>query len=511
MLNEPTISSELESVFGDLENSLDGIFVLDINNHTLIYVNKTFADLIGFSKESLININFLDLIHPHDKKKFLKFITKINKLNMRQKYFSLKVLNSLKNTIDVEIVGTLFGSRKKKSHFFGIMRDITKTKRLETAFIKREIDFKDISESINDAICIIKTNGKFIYVSPRLPVILGGKTIGDDFYKLIHPDDLSYVVKKLKNSIKNKNLIYLESIQFRATHSKLGYIWLEANTRKYFENNEILIGFLIVLRDIHERKLLEEELKRYHRELEEKNRALREADELKSNFLSNSAHELLTPLISIKGFTELFLKYNKLTEDQINDILTIQRNTERLIFLVNNILDVSELESDKVIIKKDRFDIKKLVLECLDEVKFKLEDRKQKINLELPENEVMVVADNKRIRQLLINLMDNAIKFTQYNGNIGICLREEDDKVHFCIKDTGIGLTSNEINKLFRRFGKVYSTDCNFKVDSSGTGLGLFICKRIVEKHNGKIWAFSDGKNRGAEFHFLINKFLPQL
>ena len=80
MLNEPTISSELESVFGDLENSLDGIFVLDINNHTLIYVNKTFADLIGFSKESLININFLDLIHPHDKKKFLKFITNQVKL-----------------------------------------------------------------------------------------------------------------------------------------------------------------------------------------------------------------------------------------------------------------------------------------------------------------------------------------------------------------------------------------------------------------------------------------------
>ncbi|MHA1269133.1 MAG: PAS domain-containing sensor histidine kinase [Candidatus Helarchaeota archaeon] len=502
------VEQEFDNILEYMESSLDGIFIIDTKKFMFIYANNTFIETIGIRSDELYKLSFLEIIHLVDRNKFLKYITKLKKIHIRQKYFIIKLLKKLKESIEVELVGTLCKQNNNNTFLLGIIREISKTKRLERVFSEPEIDFKDISESIKDAICIIKFNGKFRYVSPRLPDLLGGMQISSDFFDLIHPEDIDYIRNLLNNSIKDDNVIYLKSMEFRALHKDFQYIWLEATTRKYFEETTKLSGFIVVLRDINERKKLEKKLEKYHLELEEKNKKLMELDKLKSDFLSNASHELRTPLVSIKGFTELLLKGKSgdLNPQQLQDLKIIQRNTERIIHLVDDLLDVSKLESNRLIMNKCECNLTKIITESINELQYHINTRKHNIILNLPKDEIVILADNDKIHQVIINLLDNAIKYTPVKGEIQIFLDENPNAVHFYIKDNGIGMTEDEINKIFKRFGKIYMPDRIDIVNPSGTGLGLFICKGIIEKHNGKIWAYSKGRNKGSEFHFIIPK-----
>ncbi|MHA1231667.1 MAG: PAS domain-containing sensor histidine kinase [Candidatus Helarchaeota archaeon] len=489
-----------------MDNAIDGIILFDLKSYNILFVNNTFCNILKVDKSKLEGISFLELVPDSEKKRFFNYITKLNKLYVREKNFTLKLLKYFKEPIEVELIGTFSKYDRHHSIFLGIVRDLSRTAKLENVFTAPTINFKEISESINDAICIIRINGRFIYASPRLPAILGNMEITSDFYDLIHPEDLGYIKDYLTKAAKDKKVVYLDPIEFRIIHKFSEYIWVEASIRKYLDKSNRLLGFIIVLREINERKKLEQELKNYHSELEKKNKELMELDEIKSEFLSNASHELRTPLVSIKGFTELLLNGSsgKLTKQQIEDLSIILRNTERIINLVDDLLDVSKLESGMFIINKKDFDIVELVYECVHELHHQIEAREHNIELHLPDHEIIVHADRNRIHQLITNLLDNAIKYTPKKGVIEIYLRKDDEKIHFFIKDNGIGLKQDEIKKIFKRFGKIYMPDEVDFVDARGTGLGLVICKGIVEKHNGKIWATSEGRNKGSEFHFII-------
>ena len=491
-----------------IENSIDGILLVDLIKYNIIYSNSTFSKIVGIKNNKLNNSNFLNLIHPPDKKKFLNYIIKLNKINIRQKHFSIRILKSFKFPIEIELIGTLGVLHKKRNILIAIIRDISQSKRLENAFIQSTVNFKDISEGIDDAICILNLNGKFKYVSPRLPMILGGTDIPNDFFDLIHPEDINYIHEKINEGTKDKNKIQLDSIEFRILYNDSDYIWIEASIRKYFEGSNKFSGFLLVLRDIHDRKILEKRLEKSRLEIQEKNIELMDLNKIKSDFLSNASHELRTPLVSIKGFTEILIKEKSgnINKQQLQDLKVILRNTNRIIHLVNDLLDVSKLEVDKLILNKNTFNLIQLIKECIEELNFQIESRSHNILFDFPKDQIIITADNDRIHQLLINLLDNAIKYTPLNGKIKIHLSSDEKEIHFYIKDSGIGLTKNELGRIFKRFGKIYMDDRVDSIDYRGTGLGLVICKGIIEKHGGKIWALSEGKNKGSEFHFIIPK-----
>ncbi|MBD3230815.1 MAG: PAS domain S-box protein [Candidatus Lokiarchaeota archaeon] len=483
-----------------IENIIDGTFIVELKNHKSIYVNEEFAKIIGISKHRLSEIDFLTLIHPQYKKTFLNYITKLDKIKVRHKNIRIKLLKNFKFPIDCEISGNLIELKKQKL-VFGIVRDVSETNRLERVFEKQKINFKEILETINDAVCIINTNGKFEYISPRLPIILEGREISDNFFDLIYPDDIKKIKQKCQESLENHDLIYLDSFEFRAVKENQDTIWLEANTRKYYKNSNKPTGFLVVLRDISQRKEMEERLKKYHQEL-------LELDKLKSEFLTNASHELRTPLVSINGFTDILLsgKSGELSSQQYEDLKIIRRNTDRIISLVDDLLDVSKIETGKLMINKRKFNIIELIKNCLTELHYQIEERNHNIITKFPDEELIVYADDHRIHQLIINLLDNAIKYTPPFGKIEISLNSEEEKVNVCVKDNGIGLTDEERQRIFKRFGKIYLLDNVDTVDSRGTGLGLVICKGIIKKHDGEIWVTSEGKNKGSEFHFTIPK-----
>ncbi len=247
------------------------------------------------------------------------------------------------------------------------------------------------------------------------------------------------------------------------------------------------------------------------KQLEKANEELKFRDQLKDEFINVAAHELKTPLQPILGLCELLRdrKTDIVKDEEILDVII--RNSKRLMKLAEDILNVARIESGSFFLKKERFDIGELISEIMNDIEEKIVENKKNIKLffELQNgnnnNKIIVEADKNRLSQVLSNLLNNAIKFTD-EGSITVIvgtkkITNNSNKVIVSIKDTGTGIDSEILPKLFTKFTTKSAI-------AGGTGLGLFISKSIVEMHGGRIWAFNnDEKNkdeRGSTFTFSL-------
>jgi signal transduction histidine kinase len=255
-------------------------------------------------------------------------------------------------------------------------------------------------------------------------------------------------------------------------------------------------GFFTVCRDITELKRAEEVLREQYTKL-------KEIDEMKSRFISVATHELRTPLVSIKGYTELIRGgYAGEVPKEIGEMLEIvARNADRLAALTNDLLDQQRLESGRFQISPELFDLREVIKQTIQEVRPQISQKKQTLRVKIPEKPLPVKADRIRIAQVLINLLNNASKFTPERGDISLSLRDVGKFVETRVADTGIGISPDDIQKLFKPF-----PDIRRPVHYPSTGLGLSICKGIVELHGGRIWAESAGKDMGSTFTFTLPK-----
>ncbi len=237
-------------------------------------------------------------------------------------------------------------------------------------------------------------------------------------------------------------------------------------------------------------------------ELQKRAAELQELDRLKSSFLANMSHELRTPLNSILGFSDVMLEGidGPLTEYMENDLRLIQKNGQHLLSLINDVLDMAKIESGRMNLHPERFKVHDM-LENVISITSTLANAK---NLALyidpdSEKELEIVADNTRLNQVMINLVNNAIKFTE-TGQISLHARALDsDKILITVTDTGIGIPADHLEKIFQEFSQV-DTSTTRKV--GGTGLGLPISRRLVEMHGGRLWAESAGiPGQGSTFY----------
>ena len=228
---------------------------------------------------------------------------------------------------------------------------------------------------------------------------------------------------------------------------------------------------------------------------------LRELDRLKSSFLANMSHELRTPLNSILGFTDVMLEGldGQLTDYMDNDLRLIQKNGQHLLHLINDVLDMAKIESGKMNLNPEKFKIH----DVLDEVTSITSTLASEKNLSLfiqedSDQEVEIFADNTRLRQVMINLVNNSIKFTE-NGKIVLKATSLDgSRILITVKDTGIGIPPEQLEAVFQEFSQV---DTSTTRKAGGTGLGLPISRRLVEMHGGRLWAESTGiSGEGSTF-----------
>nr|WP_290665380.1 ATP-binding protein [Ardenticatena sp.] len=243
-----------------------------------------------------------------------------------------------------------------------------------------------------------------------------------------------------------------------------------------------------------------ENARAYERQRETAER-LRELDQLKSQFLANMSHELRTPLNSIIGFSRVILKGidGPINELQRKDLETIYNSGQHLLSLINDILDISKIEAGKMRLDFDKVDLYQVFDSVLSTAQGLIKDKPVELIREIPEGLPTIIADATRVRQILLNLLSNAAKFTE-KGEIRVTATQAGDEVIISVSDTGPGIPEDQLDKLFEAF---YQVDGSMTRKVGGTGLGLAITRHFVEMHGGKIWVRST-VGKGSTFTFSL-------
>jgi signal transduction histidine kinase len=229
-------------------------------------------------------------------------------------------------------------------------------------------------------------------------------------------------------------------------------------------------------------------------------------DRLKSEFVANVSHELRTPMTSIKGYVEIMLMgaSGELNEQQRRFLEIVKGNTERLNVLVNDLLDVSKIEAGRVVLSLQPVDLREIADEVIEEAQRRSRDENKPINfqLEAPKGLPRVLADPVRIRQVLVNLVNNSYNYTPENGQVNVRIHPVDGEVQVDVQDNGIGINVNDQARIFERF---YRGEDPLVLATAGTGLGLALSKILIEMHHGRIWFQSSGvRGEGSLFSITL-------
>jgi signal transduction histidine kinase len=229
---------------------------------------------------------------------------------------------------------------------------------------------------------------------------------------------------------------------------------------------------------------------------------LRELDRLKSSFLANMSHELRTPLNSILGFSDVMLDGldGPLTETMENDLKLINRNGQHLLSLINDVLDMAKIEAGKMNLNIERFNLHEVLVDVVNITTPLARDKALALQLETDASPALEIeADRIRLRQVMINLVGNALKFTE-TGGITIFTTRQGERIRINVRDTGIGVLPEQAQMIFEEFGQVDTTTTR---KTGGTGLGLPISRKLIELHGGQLWVESTGV-RGEGSTFII-------
>ncbi|MFA6322976.1 MAG: ATP-binding protein [Candidatus Buchananbacteria bacterium] len=248
---------------------------------------------------------------------------------------------------------------------------------------------------------------------------------------------------------------------------------------------------------------LDEEVKKKTTELRKANDELKQLDEAKSEFISIASHQLRTPLTIIKGYISMMQEgsFGKLSPVIDANLSKVYQANERLIKLVENLLDISRIESGRQDFKMTKIHLEEMAQVVVDNLKGNAKEKKLKLIFHKPTHATPeVMADEGKIHEVMMNFVDNSIKYTK-EGKVEVFVTLENGLVTFCVKDTGMGIKPEVMTVLFQKFSR---GEGSFRAHTEGLGLGLYVARMMIDAHKGKIWAESDGENKGSKFCFSL-------
>ena len=391
---------------------------------------------------------------------------------------------------------TYTNAKGEVSGLVGFILDITERKRIEDDLRESEEKYRLLVEGQTDLVVKFDTEYKLLFASPNY-YDLFGKTeeeiLGRKFTPHVCKKDREKTAKEMEKLYTPPYTCYVE---LRAM-TKDGWRWLAWADKSVLDNQKNVIAIIGVGRDITERKRVEQEL------LKAKE-AAEAAAQAKSDFMANTSHEIRTPMNAIIGMTSLLLEDENLNPEQRDFIETIRINGDALMVIINDILDFSKMGRENAMLEEQPFELRGNVEEALDLVSTSA--TKKGLNLAYTiENNVpeFIIGDPTRLRQILGNLLNNAVKFTK-QGEIKLRVSTQElngtHEIQFVVQDTGIGIKPQLMDRLFQPFAQVDEIlTCKY----GGIGLGLAISRKLVEKMGGRIWAESL-EGIGSTIHFTI-------
>lgn len=249
-------------------------------------------------------------------------------------------------------------------------------------------------------------------------------------------------------------------------------------------------------------KSLEKRVKKATAKLEAVNKELKRLDDAKSEFLSIASHQLRTPTTIIKGYISMIREgsFGQVSKPLEESLIKVQDATERLLNLIENLLDISRIEAGRLEFNIEPVDLAKIAAELLEEFKNKALAKGLKLNVYCPKDFPKASTDRAKVKEVASNLVDNAIKYTKA-GEVSMDLHQEGSSVVFAVSDTGMGIGNEDMGRLFNKFVRGQNTNATHP---EGTGLGLYYARVLMENLGGRIWVESPGKGQGSKFSFSL-------
>ena len=335
-----------------------------------------------------------------------------------------------------------------------------------------------IVNSIAEGLILVDPNNRILHINPAAERLLdlSQDSIDKDITELIHNDELIQIEQ---TPSKNENTNFVSEITLIHHDKKLV---LRTIASPFLDENGQTLGTVYLFDDITREK---------------------EIDQMKSDFISLVSHELRTPLTSIIGFVSFILdgKAGAINDRQRNSLTRVQRQSKRLAALINDLLDISRIESGRIQMEQAPISILDIVTQRIEEIRPQADEKSIQLDMTAPASVPQIFGDEARMGQVFTNLIGNAIKFTPNNGEVSVKVEADGNLLHVEVIDTGPGIPPEERQKIFDKFYQL--SDISTR-QQGGSGLGLSISKSIVEAHGGKLWIDDGNQGKGSNFQFVL-------
>ena len=493
-----------------IDNLPDGIYVKDLEGCKVL---ANVADLRNMGKQSeaeVLGKNDFEIFPEEIARKFIEDDQQVIKTGK-------PVLNREEYFIDSNgekkwLLTTKLPLRDENGDITGLLgigRDITEMVQTHEVLQKEKNLLRTLIDNLPDLIFFKDTKGHYMLNNSAHLKYLGAKSQEEVLGKTtfdFNPIEIAeqYFQEEMKIIQNGNPLVEKEEM---ILYPELGERLCHLTNKIPIKDNEgEIIGIVGVSHNITNRKKADEAIKKAYEELEKTNTDLKKANKVKGQFLANMSHEIRTPLNAIIGMTGLLMD-TQLNSEQRDFAETIYNSGDILLALINDILDFSKIEAQKIELEKQPFDVRHCVEEALDLIASKAADKDIELVYSIDDGLLTnVVGDVTRVRQILVNLLSNSIKFTE-KGEVEVSvsgqLRDHYIyQLHFSVRDTGIGIPLDRQDKVFQSFTQV---DASTTRKFGGTGLGLTISKKLSELMGGAMWVESAGiPGEGTTFHFSI-------
>jgi hypothetical protein len=380
--------------------------------------------------------------------------------------------------------------------YIGTITDITKGKLAENKLIESEAYYRTLINISPDGIITTDLEGNINYGSMKAFEIFNESReenlTGSSVFNWVDPEYHAFLITMFKDILSGN--LKPASREYKLLKRDRSIFWAELSSCAIADSKGKISGLLIVCRDISGRKKAEEELIKARDKAEE-------GDKLKTAFLHNISHEIRTPMNAITGFSALLTEPDLSKETQASYVEIINKSSDQLLFVLNDIIEISNIDAGILKLKKNGTNLNDLLDRLYKQFSIQAADKKIEFGIMtgLPDEKANVNVDSGKLIQVFSNLLRNSLKFT-HSGKIEFGYKQIDGYLELYVSDTGIGIPEDQLQKIFNRFYQVEHTETR---QYDGTGLGLSISKEYVEMMNGKMWLTSK-PGVGSVFYFAI-------